>query len=416
MPLKESYSMKERRADFPILNEKINGQPLIYLDSAATAQKPAKVIAKIQDYYQHQNANVHRGVYTLSQAATDLYEGARDQVQTFINAANRAEVLFTRGTTESINWVATAYGPQHLQAGDEILVSYLEHHSNLVPWQVLAHQTGAKLRYVALDQAGRLDLADLHHKLNPSTKIVALTHVSNVTGVINPIAQITHWAHQVGAVVVVDGAQAAPHLPVDVQVLDADFYAFSGHKLMGPTGIGVLYGKKALLEEMQPVQYGGEMIEYVGLDEATFQPLPWRLEAGTPNIAGAIGLGAAIEYLRSIGMAQIAADEAQLTTYALKKLGAIEGLQIYGPINGQDRTGVITFNLAGIHPHDVATALDQEGIEVRAGHHCAQPLMRYLGVTATVRVSLYLYNTAAEIDQLVAALVAIKEYFADDFT
>ncbi|WP_248705691.1 cysteine desulfurase [Convivina praedatoris] len=408
--------MKECRADFPILNEKINGQPLIYLDSAATAQKPAKVLAKVQDYYQHQNANVHRGVYTLSQAATDLYEGARNQVQAFINAADWTEVLFTRGTTESINWVSTAYGQQHLQAGDEILVSYLEHHSNLVPWQVLAQQTGAKLRYVELDEAGRLDLVDLRHKLNPSTKIVALTHVSNVTGVINPIAQITSWAHQVGAVVVVDGAQAAPHLPVDVQALDADFYAFSGHKLMGPTGIGVLYGKKALLEEIPPVQYGGEMIEYVGLDEATFQPLPWRFEAGTPNIAGAIGLGAAIEYLRSIGMAQIAANEAQLTTYALKKLGAIEGLQIYGPTNGQNRTGVITFNLADIHPHDVATALDQEGIEVRAGHHCAQPLMRYLGVTATVRVSLYLYNTAAEIDRLVASLVAIKEYFVDDFT
>lgn len=404
-----------KQADFPILNQTINGQRMIYLDNAATSQKPKQVIDAMTHYYQVDNANVHRGIYDLSERATAAYEASRDKVQAFIHAKYREEIVFTRGTTESINWLASTYGVAHVTADDDIVVSYMEHHSNIVPWQQLAQKTGAKLKYVNLNSDGTLDMSDLAQKITDQTKIVSIAHASNVLGVVNPIQEIANIAHQHGAIMIADGAQSAPHMVVDVQALGVDFFAFSGHKMMGPTGIGVLYGRLSLLEQMTPAQFGGEMIERVSLTGATFKPVPWRFEAGTPNIAGAIGLGAAIDYLTAYGMTQIENDERQLVAYALPKLLAISGLTVYGPQDFAYHTGVIAFNLAGIHAHDLATALDQEGIEVRAGHHCAQPLMTKLNLSATARISVYSYNTMTEIDRLISVLEQIKEYFSHEF-
>lgn len=407
--------MKTIRHDFPILNQTVNGQDLLYFDSAATSQKPQYVIDSLVNYYQNNNANVHRGIYELSERATQQYEQARDKVQKFIHAQKREEVLFTRGTTESLNWLASTYGAENVKQGDEILISYMEHHSNIVPWQQLAQRVGAHLKYVELNDDGTLNMADLERKITDKTKIVSITHASNVLGVVNPIKTIAKIAHKHDAIMIADGAQSVPHMRVDVQDMDVDFFAFSGHKMLGPTGIGVLYGKHDILENMKPAQFGEEMIELVDLQEATFQPSPWRFEAGTPNIAGAIALGSAIDYLTNIGMKEVENYEQSLVDYALPKLKSIAGVTIYGPQNSEQHSGVIAFNLAGVHAHDLATALDQEGIEVRAGHHCAQPLMKYLNITATVRISLYIYNTREEIDRFLSVIEDIKEYFNREF-
>ncbi|WP_395319554.1 aminotransferase class V-fold PLP-dependent enzyme [Fructilactobacillus frigidiflavus] len=399
------------KADFPILNKDFQGEPRIYLDSAATSQKPQAVVDAISNFYLTNNANVHRGVGSMSQVATDKYEAARQTVADFIHAPSSRNVVFTRSTTESLNWIAAGYAKKILQPGDEILISVAEHHSNLIPWQQVAKETWTTLKFVDLNAQGQVDLADFNHKLSKHTKIVAITQVSNVLGSINPIAEIAKLTHQVGAKLVVDAAQAAPHLALDVQALDADFLAFSGHKMLGPTGIGVLYGKMEVLEAMDPVQFGGEMIDEVSQQTATWQPVPLKFEAGTPNIVGAIGLAAAIDYLQQIGMDQVAKMEHELVTTCLAELKQIEGVTVYGPQNPADHTGVVAFNLAGIHPHDVSTGLDLEGIEVRAGHHCAQPLMQALGVESTVRASFYFYNTQADVQKLIEAIKNVKEFF-----
>lgn len=402
---------KKIRQDFPILDQIVNDEPLVYLDNAATTQKPQAVLTALNDYYHHDNANVHRGVHTLAERATEAYEAAREKVRNFVNAKETAEILFTRGTTTSLNWVAQSFGEAFIEAGDEIVISYMEHHANIIPWQQLAQRKNAKLVYLGITPEGHLDMNDAKEKIGPKTKIVSIAQVSNVLGGINPIAELTALAHAAGAVMVVDGAQAVPHMPVDVQALDCDFYAFSGHKMCGPTGIGVLYGKRQWLERMEPVEFGGEMIDFVNLYDSTWKELPWKFEAGTPNIAGAIGLGAAIDYLSALGMDNIHQAEQDLVNYVLPKLTAIEGLTVYGPQNPEEHTGVIAFNLAGIHPHDVATALDMEGVAVRAGHHCAQPLLQHLQVPATARASFYFYNTKEDADRLVAAILATKEFF-----
>ena len=401
------------RKDFPILNQIVNDEPLVYLDNAATTQKPRQVLRAITDYYENDNANVHRGVHTLAERATTAYEAARERVRSFIHAASTKEVLFTRGTTTGLNWVAR-YAESVLQPGDEVLISVMEHHSNTIPWQEACKKTGARLIYAYLKD-GMLDLADFRSKLTEKTRFVALAHVSNVLGVVNPIKEIAELVHQTNALLVVDGAQSVPHMKIDVQDLDVDFFAFSGHKMLGPTGIGVLYGKEELLEQMSPVEFGGEMIDFVYEQEATWKELPWKFEAGTPNIAGAIGLAAAIDYLDKIGMETVHQYEQELIAYVFPKLQAVEGLTIYGSEDLTQRSGVISFNLAGLHPHDVATALDYEGVAVRAGHHCAQPLLSYLGVSATVRASFYLYNTKADCDKLVEALQKTKEFFDGTF-
>ncbi|MFT8337924.1 cysteine desulfurase [Schleiferilactobacillus harbinensis] len=383
----------------------------VYLDSAATSQKPQAVIDALVHYYTRQNANVHRGVYTLAEQATEAYENARQTVADFIHAEDTANIIFTRGTTESLNWIAQSWGGTHIQAGDEIIITIMEHHSNLVPWQQLALRTGAKLRYVDIDDQGLLDMTAYRAMLSARTKIVAVTQVSNVLGTINPIQEIGQLAHAAGAILVVDGAQSAPHMPVDVQALGADFFAFSGHKMLGPTGIGVLYGKMALLEAMPPIEFGGEMISKVEKFQTTWADIPWRFEGGTPNIAGAIGLAAAIRYLQAIGLDKIRDHERALTAYALDQLKAIPGLTIYGPQDAAQRGGVIAFTLNGVHPHDLATVLDTQQVAVRAGHHCAQPLMQRLGVVATARASFYLYNGQADVDRLVAAVNEAKEFF-----
>ncbi|HFI0619486.1 TPA: cysteine desulfurase [Streptococcus suis] len=395
--------------DFPILDQFVNDEPLVYLDNAATTQKPQQVLDVLADYYQRDNANVHRGVHTLSERATARYEAARQTVADFIHAKSSKEILFTRGTTTSLNWVAQ-FAREILQPDDEVIISVQEHHSNIIPWQQACQQTGAKLRYVTLKD-GELDMDHLRSLLSSKTQFVSLAHVSNVLGSVAPIGEIAELVHQVGAYLVVDGAQSVPHMAVKVQELDVDFYAFSGHKMLGPTGIGVLYGKEELLNLMSPVEFGGEMIDFVYEQSATWKELPWKFEAGTPNIAGAIGLGAAIDYLTEIGMDAIQAHEAELVDYVFPKLQAIPGLTIYGSQDLSKRTGVIAFNLDDLHPHDVATALDYEGVAVRAGHHCAQPLLRYLQVPATVRASFYIYNTKADCDKLVEAIIKTKEFF-----
>ncbi|WAA09940.1 cysteine desulfurase [Fervidibacillus albus] len=403
------------RNQFPILSQQINGHPLVYLDSAATAQKPKSVINTITEYYTGYNANVHRGVHTLGSRATDAYEMAREKVQQFINARSTEEIIFTRGTTTAINIVAHSYGRANVKEGDEIVLTQMEHHSNLIPWQQIAKSNGATLKYIPLQPDGTLSLEDVAQTVTERTKIVAITHISNVLGTINPIKQIARIVHEKGAVLVVDGAQSAPHLKIDVQNLDCDFFAFSGHKMCAPTGIGVLYGKKQWLEKMEPVEFGGEMIDFVGLYDSTWKELPWKFEGGTPIIAGAIGLHSAIEYLEEIGMENIEKHETMLVDYAMDRLMEIDGITIYGPKKGSQRSGVLSFNIEEVHPHDVATVLDTEGIAVRAGHHCAQPLMKWLNVTATARASFYLYNTKDEIDRLAEGLVKAKEFFADVF-
>lgn len=401
------------RNDFPILFQEVNDEPLVYLDNAATTQKPTQVLDVLRHYYEHDNANVHRGVHTLAERATEDYENSREKVRTFINAQETAEVLFTRGTTTGLNWVARSYGDAFIKEGDEIVISYMEHHSNIIPWQQLAERKGATLRYLPLTDEGFLDMTAAKEIINEKTAIVSLAYVSNVLGVINPINELAKMAHVHDAVMIVDGAQAAPHMTVDVQALDVDFFAFSGHKMCGPTGIGVLYGKRQWLEQMEPVEFGGEMIDFVNLYDSTWKELPWKFEAGTPNIAGAIALGAAIDYLNEIGMETIHQYEQELVDYVLPKLHEIGGVITYGPQDPEHHTGVIAFNLEGIHPHDVATALDMEGIAVRAGHHCAQPLMNYLNLPATARASFYFYNTKEDADRLIEAIQATKEFFKD---
>lgn len=407
--------VKAIRKFFPILDQEVNGKPLVYFDSSATSQKPIQVIETIEKYYREYNSNVHRGVHTLGTKATDGYEGAREKVRKFINAQSVEEIIFTRGTTTSLNTVAASYARANVSEGDEIVISYMEHHSNIIPWQQVAKATGATLKYVPLQEDGTISLDDVRNTVTNNTKIVSIMQVSNVLGVINPVKEIAQIAHENGAIMVVDGAQSAPHMKIDVQDLDCDFFALSGHKMCGPTGIGVLYGKKHLLENMEPIEFGGEMIDFVDLYDSTWKELPWKFEAGTPIIAGAIGLGAAIDFLYEIGLDNIQAHEHKLSAYALERMSTIEGMTIYGPKDAAKRAGLVTFNLNDVHPHDVATVLDAEGIAVRAGHHCAQPLMKWLKASATARASFYLYNTEEEIDKLVEALVKTKEYFSDVF-
>jgi len=394
---------------FPILGQTINGYPLAYLDSAASAQKPIQVIETLKHYYEQDNANVHRGVHTLGSRATEAYEGARVKVARFIHAERGEEIIFTRGTTSSINLVASSYARAVCKEGDEIVVSAMEHHSNLLPWQQAAKATGAVLKYIPLQTDGTFSIEEAENTITNRTKIVSISHISNVLGVANPVKQIAAIAHNRGAVVMVDGAQSIPHIKVDVQELDCDFYAFSGHKMCGPTGIGVLYGKKAYLEQMEPIEFGGEMIADVGLYDASWKELPWKFEGGTPIIAGAIGLGAAIDFLEQIGLDVIEAHDKQLTSYAVEQMKQIEHLTMYGPEEG--RFGLVTFNLGKIHPHDLATVLDTYGVAIRAGHHCCQPLMRHFGASATARASFYLYNTEADVEQFLFALNKTKEYF-----
>lgn len=401
----------EIRKDFPILDQQINGHPLIYLDSAATSQKPRPVIEAVKRYYEHDNANVHRGVHTLGSRATEAYESAREKVARFIHAATAEQVVFTRGTTESINMIAYGYARPRLRAGDEIVLTPAEHHSNLIPWQQVARHTGAVLRYVPLQPDGTIRLEDVRATVTSATRLVAIAHVSNVLGTIHPIKEIAAIAHAVGAVLVIDGAQSVPHLPIDVQQLECDFLAFSGHKMCGPTGIGVLYGKRHLLDEMEPTYFGGEMIDVVELHQATWKDTPWKFEGGTPIIAGAVGLGAAVDYLSGIGMDAIRDHDARITAYALERLSALPDVTIYGPATAANRGGLVTFNLGNIHSHDISTVLDSQGVAIRAGHHCAQPLMRWFGVAATARASFYLYNTEADIDALANALQSAKEFF-----
>ena len=402
---------KEIRKHFPILDQEINGHKLVYLDSAATSQKPLQVIDAISNYYMYDNSNVHRGVHTLGNRATDLYEGAREKVRKFINAKSTQEVIFTRGTTTALNTVAQSYGRANINEGDEIVITHMEHHSNIIPWQQLAKEKGAVLKYIDLEEDGTLSLDKVRDTITDRTKIVSMMYVSNVLGTMNPIKEVTEIAHAHGAVMVVDGAQAAPHLKLDVQHLDCDFFAFSGHKMCGPTGIGVLYGKKELLNEMEPVEFGGEMIDFVGLYDSTWKELPWKFEGGTPIIAGAIGLGAAIDFLEEIGLDEIERHEHELAGYAMEKMSSMDGLTIYGPRDPDKRAGIVTFNLDNVHPHDLATVLDMNGIAVRAGHHCAQPLMKWLECSATARASFYVYNTEEDVDRLVEGLRIAKEYF-----
>ena len=401
------------RKYFPILDQIVNDEPLVYLDNAATTQKPKAVLEAVNRYYQEDNANVHRGVHTLAERATASYEAARETVRRFINASSTKEVLFTRGTTTGLNWIGR-FAEEILEEGDEVLISIMEHHSNILPWQEACRKTGAKLVYAYLKDGG-LDLEDFREKLTDRTKFVSITHASNVLGVINPIQELAQLAHEKGAIMVVDGAQSVPHMKIDVQKLDADFFVFSGHKMAGPTGIGVLYGKEHYLNQMSPVEFGGEMIDFVYEQSATWKELPWKFEAGTPNMAGAIGLAAAIDYLEAIGMDAIERHEQDLIAYVFPKLQAIEGLKIYGSQDLAKRSGVISFNLGDLHPHDLATALDYEGVAVRAGHHCAQPLIQYLEVPATARASFYLYNTKEDCDKLVEALIKTKEFFNGTF-
>ncbi|MEC3616211.1 cysteine desulfurase SufS [Bacillus stercoris] len=400
------------REQFPILHQQVNGHDLVYLDSAATSQKPRAVIETLDKYYNQYNSNVHRGVHTLGTRATDGYEGAREKVRKFINAKSMAEIIFTKGTTTSLNMVALSYARANLKPGDEVVITYMEHHANIIPWQQAVKATGATLKYIPLQEDGTISLKDVRETVTSNTKIVAVSHVSNVLGTINPIKDMAKIAHDNGAVIVVDGAQSTPHMKIDVQDLDCDFFALSSHKMCGPTGIGVLYGKKALLENMEPAEFGGEMIDFVGLYESTWKELPWKFEAGTPIIAGAIGLGAAIDFLEEVGLDEISRHEHKLAAYALERFRQLDGVTVYGP---KERAGLVTFNLDDVHPHDVATVLDAEGIAVRAGHHCAQPLMKWLDVTATARASFYLYNTEEEIDKLVEALQKTKEYFTNVF-
>jgi len=397
------------REDFPILHTQVHGKPLAYLDNAATTQKPLSVIEAESDYYRNDNANIHRGIHTLSQRATDAFEAARVKVQHLINATSPNEIIFVRGTTEAINLVAQSYGRSRFKAGDEIIISTMEHHSNIVPWQILCEQTGAILRIIPINDAGELELEAYASLLNQHTKLVAVTHVSNALGTINPVKSIIEPAHAQHVPVLLDGAQAIAHLPVDVQALDCDFYAFSGHKLYGPTGVGVLYGKSTLLNAMPPYQGGGDMIRSVSFEGTTYNTLPYKFEAGTPNIAGVIGLGIAIDYITNIGFEALLAYEHALLSYATLSVMDIPGLHIIG--NARSKTGILSFTLDGVHPHDIGTILDRQGVAIRTGHHCTMPLMERFGLSATARASFALYNTKADVDQLVVAIHQVKEVF-----
>jgi cysteine desulfurase / selenocysteine lyase len=399
------------RADFPIMNRRVNGKPLIYLDSAATSQKPAAVIDAMDDYYRRYNANPHRGVYAISEEATAAYESARQHVASFINAASPKEIIFTRNTTEAINLVRYSWGRANIKAGDRILLTEMEHHSNLVPWQLLAREVGARLEFLCIDDEGLLQLEQLERKLD-GIRLLAITHQSNTLGTINPIKAIASVARKAGALVLVDGAQAVPHMPVDVQDLGVDFYAFSGHKMCGPTGSGVLWARRSLLEAMPPFLGGGDMIKRVKLTEASWNDLPWKFEAGTPSVAEGIGLGAAVGYLTQFGMDHVRGHERTLVDYAMEKLQEVPGITLYGPRDSELHGGAISFTLPNIHPHDLATLIDREGIAVRAGHHCTQPLMDRLGVAATTRASFYVYNRTDEVDQLVTGIQKAQQVFA----
>ena len=400
------------RRHFPTLDQTINGKPLVYLDNAATSQKPQAVLDALAAYYEHDNANVHRGIHELSRRATIAFEEARGKVASWVGAAEPAEIVWTRGTTEGINLVSTAWGLDNVGEGDEILISVMEHHSNIIPWQLLARRTGAALKYIEIDDQGRWILDDLPALLTDRTKVVAISHVSNALGTVNPVKEIAAAAREVGALVVVDGAQGAVHTKVDVQDLGVDCYAFSGHKMCGPTGIGALWARKDLLESMEPYQGGGEMIHFVGRDESTWAEVPHKFEAGTPNIAGAIGMGAAVDFLAGVGMDAIAEHERDLLGYALDRVGEVDGIRVYGPESLDEHSAVVSFTLGDAHPHDISTILDSEGIAVRAGHHCAQLVMKHFGIAATARASIYLYNTRDDIDRLVEGLEQVRGIFA----
>ncbi|HLH19292.1 MAG TPA: cysteine desulfurase [Bryobacteraceae bacterium] len=404
------FDVDKIRKDFPVLKQTVHGKPLVYLDSAATAQKPFAVIEAIRRFHEVDCANIHRGVHELSQRSTAAYEETRAKAKRFLNARSKSELIFVRGTTEAINLVASSWGRKNVKAGDEIVVTALEHHSNIVPWQMLCEEKGARLRVVPMNDRGELILEEYEKLLNPRTRLVAMAHVSNALGTINPVREMIAMAHKAGALVLVDGAQAAPHLKVDVQALDADFYAFSGHKVCGPTGIGILYGKSALLNAMPPYQGGGDMIRTVTFEKTTYNDLPYKFEAGTPNIAGGIGLGAALDYLTAIGLEKIAAYEHELLLYGTEALARIPGLKMIG--TAREKAAVLSFVIEGIHPHDIGTVLDRQGIAVRTGHHCAQPVMDRFHVPATTRASLAFYNTPAEIDALAAGIGKVRELFA----
>ena len=404
------FNAERVRADFPVLQQQVNGKPLVYLDNGATSQKPQAVIDELVRYYSTENANVHRGVHTLSQHATEDYEGARAKVKRLLNAADDHEIIFTSGTTQGINIVAQSFGRQNFGEGDEIIVSNMEHHSNIVPWQMLCEEKGAVLRVVPIDDAGELDIDGYEAMLSPRTKLVSITHVSNALGTILPAERIVASAHAQGIPVLLDGAQAVPHMPVDVRRLDCDFYVFSGHKIFGPTGIGILYGKAEMLEEMPPVQGGGDMIKSVTFEKTIYNDLPYKFEAGTPNIAGAIGLGAAIDYVHSIGYDSFASHEDELLEYGTRALESIEGLRIVG--TSPHKAGILSFVMENVHPHDIGTILDAEGVAVRTGHHCAQPVMQRFQIPATVRASLAMYNTREDIDALVRAIDRVIEVFS----
>ncbi len=397
------------RADFPILQKRVRGKPLVYLDSAATSQKPRVVIEAIRDYYESSNGNIHRGVHYLAERATQLYDETRLAVQRFINAPHVHEVIFTRGTTEAVNLVASSFGQAFVRSGDEIIVSVLEHHSNFVPWQMLAERTGAVLRFIPVTDIGELDLTVLADLLSPRTRLVAVNHVSNAMGTINPVERIVAMAHAAGAAVLIDAAQAAPHIAVDVQTLDCDFYAFSGHKMLGPTGVGVLYGKTSWLERMPPYQGGGDMIDTVTLEGTTYAPLPSKFEAGTPDIAAVAGFAPAIAYLEQLGMDAIAAHEHDMLAYATERLQEVPGTHVMG--TSPAKAGVLSFTMDGVHPHDIGTILDADGVAVRAGHHCAQPLMRRFGVPSTARASFYVYTTREDVDALIRGLHNVRAIF-----
>jgi cysteine desulfurase/selenocysteine lyase len=404
------FDVDRIREDFPILRERVHGKPLVYLDNAATSQKPQAVIDSLVDYYSHYNANVHRAVHLLSARATEACDRTREKVRAFLNAASTDEIIFVRGTTEALNLVAQTHGRQNIRSGDEVLISGLEHHSNIVPWQMLCNEKQAHLRVVPIDDNGVVPLDRFEKALNERTRLVALAHVSNALGTVNPLAKMIDLAHRAGVPVVVDGAQAVPHMSIDVQALDADFYAFSGHKLFGPTGIGVLYGKEKLLEAMPPFQGGGDMIRSVTFEKTEYNVLPYKFEAGTPDVAGIVGLGAAIDYINDIGLPAISEYEHELLAYATEAISQLEAVRIVG--TAPDKASVISFMIDGVHPHDVGTILDQQGIAVRTGHHCAQPVMDRFRIAATTRASLAFYNTAAEIDALVAGIRKVQEFFA----
>ena len=409
-PVRTTFDVQKVRRDFPILSERVHGKPLVYLDSANTSQKPQAVLDAMDDYYRHANANIHRATHLLSERATALYEGARAKAAAFINAPDTRSIVLTRGTTDGINLVAQSYGRSTLRAGDEVLISWLEHHSNIVPWQLLCEQTGAVLRVVPINAAGEIDLEQFAALLSPRTRIVSMSHVSNALGTVNPVREITEQAHARGAVVLIDGAQAVPHLVVDVQSLDCDFYVFSSHKMFGPTGVGVLYGRASLLEAMPPYQGGGDMIASVTFEKTLYNVVPYKFEAGTPNIGGVVGFGAAVDYLMTIDRDAALAHEDAVLEYATARVREIRGSRIIG--EARQKTGVLSFLLEGVHPHDAGTILDNEGVAVRTGQHCAQPVMDRYGITATIRASLGIYNTREEIDVLIDALERVREVFA----